>query len=146
MKQIVIEYFDDNDNALTFKKTLYRPKGKISRKKLPMLLDFMTKLQESNVDINDTEDVNRMIMVIKKIWGENQFEEELVPFVLQMYSPEEQKILNEQLTSLEILEPFMEAAQWTMEQAFSKPEVKEALKKSKAETATRSKETVVEAE
>ena len=115
-------------------KRLAVPKGRQARKTMPKLLNFMAALSDKG-DVFDAanENLGGMVDLIETIWDYDNFEEELVPFALQMTSAEEQQLLENEFTLIEIMEAFMVAAQYLIESSLNKPEVQEALKKSKPE-------------
>lgn len=130
--KLELTYVDDNDNTIVYKKVLKRPKGRAARKSLPLLLDFMEKLQATGTSFND-DDPAQMISLIKSIWNYQQFEEELIPLVLQFNTDKERKLLDEEFTVIELLEPFFEAVSWTIQESLNKEGVQTALGKSKGE-------------
>lgn len=126
----VIIIAEGTDHEYT--KKLKVPKGRVARKTMPALLDFMATLsdKEDVLDAN-SQNMSGMVTLISDIWDYDNFEEELVPFALQMLTSEEQELLANEFTLIEIMEAFMVAAQYLIESSLSKPEVQEALKKSK---------------
>lgn len=118
-----------------YTKILKIPKGREARQKLPMLLEFMNKIQELGGDEGEdaAQDFGRISKMVSTTWGFDQFEEELLPFALQMTSNKERKLLEEEFTLFEILQAFMQAAQYNIFSSISGEEVELALKKSKEE-------------
>ena len=115
-----------------YTKTLQVPKGRQARKTMPKLLNFMSKLADKGDVFQAAEsDLGTMVELIESIWDYDNFEEELVPFALQMTGQKEQELLENEFTLIQIMEAFMVAAQFMIEASLNKPEVQEALKKSK---------------
>lgn len=114
-------------------RTIYlnRPKGRKSREMMPKVLAFMTELSKQQTEsANDTESVSKLIL---QFWSKSEFEDELVPFVLQLDTTDGRKYLDENLTTVEMIDAFSKAAQYLIEESFQRKEVEEALGKSSAE-------------
>ena len=115
-----------------YERTIYlnRPKGRKAREMMPKVLAFMTELSKQQEDATDVESVSRLIL---QFWSKSEFEEMLVPFVLQMDTQEGRKYLDENCTLVEILDAFSKAAQYLIEESFQRKEVEEAMGKSNVE-------------
>ncbi len=72
------------------------------------------------------------IEALKSFWGNEEFEDIILPYVLQLDTPEGKKWLEEHGGPLEILEAFVKAAQYSISSTFGGDEVEEALGKSDA--------------
>lgn len=108
---------------------LQRPKGRRAREMMPKVLDFMTKL--SQVQESGSGGVSDVSKLIGAFWDYEEFEKTLVPYVLQMEDDEGRRYLNEEGTLGDILDAYIQAAQYLIEESFNRKEVQEALGKSK---------------
>ena len=115
-------------------RTIYlnRPKGRRAREMMPKVLAFMAELSKNTDDNGDT-DVEQASALVDKFWNRDEFEEVLVPFVLQMDDESGRKYLDNNCTTVEILDAFSSAASYLVEESFSRKEVEEAMGKSKEE-------------
>lgn len=113
-----------------YEKTLYidRPKGRKAREMMPKVLSFAAKLQQLRADEKDNLDA--FLMLVEAFWGQAEFEETLLPYVLGLDNDAGKKYLNENCTLVELMEAFNDAAGFLIEQSFSRPEVQAALGKS----------------
>lgn len=109
-------------------KTIYlqKPKGRKARETMPKVLTFMAELSKNT----GSNDMNTVSNLVSTLWSKSDFEDNLVPFVLQLDNPEGRRYLDENCTLVEILEAFSKAAQYLLEESFQRPEVQEALGKS----------------
>ena len=128
-------WVDDDDVVQTYTKLLKRPKGKEARKLMPTVLQFMGEMAELGASEQDLEDIDAgtllsQLGLIQKFWEDEMYEEKLFPFILQIEGAEEQRIYDDELTMIEIINSVATAAQYLIEESFSRPEVQEALKKS----------------
>lgn len=107
------------------------PQGKMARRKMPRVLDFMKKLEklQNKVD-KDADSGDRTVAFMMFLWDNPEFEESILPFTLQMESPEDLKWLEEHGLPLEIVSAFMKAAQFLVEKSLAREDVSVALKKS----------------
>lgn len=112
-----------------YEKTVYveRPKGRKAREMMPKVLSFMAKLRDLK---QDETDIDSILSLVDAFWSRTEFENELVPYVLGMDTPEGKEWLNDNGTIVEIMEAFSTAANFLIEQSFSKAEVQAALGKS----------------
>lgn len=119
-----------------YEKTVYieKPKGRKAREMMPKVLSFAAKLQQLRADEKDN--IETFLALVEAFWGQNDFEEVLLPYVLGLDNPEGRKYLNENCTLVELMEAFNVAAGFLIEQSFSKPEVQAALGKSTDEAQT----------
>jgi hypothetical protein len=117
-----------------YERTIYlnKPKGRKAREMMPKVLAFMSELSKSqdNGSVSDVEEVSNMML---KFWSKSEFEDVLVPFVLQMDTVEGKRYLDENCTTVEIIDAFSKAAQYLIEESFQRAEVEEALGKSTEE-------------
>lgn len=105
------------------------PRGRVNRKKTAELLPLLGELQEF-ADDSGAVDMKKMGAIISKLWGSEKFEDEIIPFALQM---EEDLAYLEELTMMEVFQAFMEAASYILGGEASTPEFEEAAKKSTGE-------------
>lgn len=116
-------------------RTIYlkRPKGRKAREMMPKVLAFMSDLSKVADDGGDADDIESVLSLVNKFWSAEVFENELVPFVLQMESEDDKKYLNEECTIVDIIDGFTKAAQFLIEESFQRKEVQEAMGKSTEE-------------
>lgn len=115
-------------------KTIYlkRPKGRKAREMMPKVLSFMSELS-LEADEDGNADVETVSVLIGRFWSKEEFEDTLLPFVLQMEDEEGRKYLEEECTVVDILDAFSKAASYLIEESFQRKEVEEALGKSEEE-------------
>lgn len=114
-----------------------RPKGKIARKMMPKILDFMASIKDMNSGETELESV---LNLINTFWSMEEFEEVLVPYVLGLDDEQGRQYLDENCTIIELIESFTKAANFLIEESFSKAEVQQALGKSKTEAQTEARQ------
>jgi len=117
-------------------KTIYleNPKGKMARKIIPKVLDFMDKLQKSQEEGDqEAETLAGIVRMLNVFWDEDEFEEVIAPFVLQLNTPEGRKYLEENVTVGEMISAFTQAANYLIEASFGREDVQEAVGKSAVE-------------
>jgi hypothetical protein len=114
-----------------------RPKGKNARRFMPEVVAFVRDLRETlarRLDERDYEsdevDLDMVMDMINTFWETDKFENEILPFALNLDTPEGRKFLEENGTQGEVMEAFLEAARWLVTNSFGRPEVQEALGKS----------------
>lgn len=105
------------------------PVGRAARKKTAKLLPLLGKLDFGEGEKNF--DLTKVANVIGTLWSSDEFEDELVPFVLDMEDQDGQDYL-EKLTLMEVLEAFMEATGIIMGGS-QQEDFQEAVKKSTGE-------------
>jgi hypothetical protein len=106
------------------------PAGRENRKKTAQLLPFIVEIERLRPKEGEAN-LAAMAEMIESIWGENsdKFEEEILPFALQMDLQKDQKYLDK-LTLMEVFEAFLSAAMFIVSGGRT-DEAVEALKKSK---------------
>lgn len=109
---------------------IVRPKGKLARKMMPKVLGVVAKMRELNVS---EDNFDASMQLINTFWGVDEFENEILPYVLNLDTEEGRQYLDENCTLGEILSAFNEAAGFLLEETFGSPEVQEALGKSQEE-------------
>lgn len=131
VNKIVLAWVDEDGQTHEYIKRLKRPKGRFARIMLPRVLKFVSQLAEHESKLDDTTDIFSQMELIEQFFtAEN---EELFPFVLQLDTDEEKRILEEELSPGETLRAVSEAAGYIISESFSRPEVEAALKKSDGE-------------
>jgi hypothetical protein len=113
------------------------PAGRENRKKTAQLLPFIVDIErlrpQKDEDGEGESQVNlaAMAAMIDSLWGENsdKFEDEILPFALQMDLQKDQKYLDK-LTLMEAFEAFLTASMFHISGGRT-DEAVEALKKSK---------------
>lgn len=136
------DYEDENPviNKVTlapkteFEKTILLrvPRGKQARKQTAELIPFLAGLDAFNTEDTEKISFKQFGEAVDTLWGEDQFEDEIVPFVFDFKTPKEKKYL-ENLTLMEMFEGFMKAATYVLTGGASDEAFEEARSKSRGE-------------
>src|SRR4030067_1899429 len=129
--KIVFTWVDDSREPHEYVKHLRRPKGRQARLNLPKITAFLGKIAELQERIEKQSKkgasvADNMAMIESFFTPEN---EQLFPFILQMETEDELRILNEELTAIEVIEAVSKAATYIVEESLNRSEVQQALKK-----------------
>lgn len=119
-----------------YERTVYltKPKGRKAREIMATVLEFMNKLQKTQASGDaDQNSLMGIITLLNVFWTGSEFEDVIAPFVLQLDNPEGRKYLDEQVSTGEMLNSFIKAAEYLIESSFGQAEVQEALGKSNDE-------------
>ncbi len=135
--KIVLVWVDDDGNSHEHAKLLKRPKGKPAREFMPKVLGFLSEIgdYQTELDKNQDDSLSGQTEMITRF----QKYEDLFPFILQLQDgdkvtdEEGMRILNEELTTVELMEPVFKAAEYIVSESLHRPEVEQALKKSDGE-------------
>lgn len=114
----------------TYEKRLRPPKGRLARQMMPRVLRFMGEVADITEGQKSIPGLTGQLGVIEKFWTDPAYENELFPFILQLETDEERRIVDEELTMVEIIQSITEAAQYLISESFQRKDVQEALKKS----------------
>lgn len=125
MKELIIGEGTEYERRII----LPKPRGRRAREMMPKLTSFMKSVTASE-GADDTD----ILETIQRFWDQSEFEDVLVPYVLGLEDPEGREYLNEECTTVDILNAFMEAATHIIMSSSNRPEVVEALKKSNEES------------
>lgn len=101
------------------------PEGKAGREKTVRLLPLMAHLQQFD---GKEIDLALLSSVIGQLWSKDDFEDEILPFVLGMESANDRAYLDEHLGLIEAFDVFARAASYVMSGGM-REEVQAALKK-----------------
>lgn len=112
-----------------YEKVVYlnKPKGRAAREMMPKVLKFMNGL--ASVQKSEAGGLSEVVDIISAFWDYKEFEDVLVPYVLQLNDPKGREYLDTECTSADILDAFTKAAQFLIDESFNKKEVQEALGK-----------------
>lgn len=120
---------------------LERPKGRENRVKVAKIMPFVTRfeefVEESDDDLSDIQRRRRnarFMTVMAEVWAEPNFEEEIVPFVLNLDDEPGRRYL-ENLEFTDLMGPVMKAMMYVTSRE-NTPALQESLKKSEGEVET----------
>jgi len=132
------------------------PKGKKWRKMSPKLMQFVLMFSENSRKLSEPEpefveagDIItpdgkispeeeakknlEMVKAIGSLWDEDEFENDYLPAVFGLDTPDGRKYLENEGTMMDMVEPFLTAASMIMAAAMGGEDVQTALKNSQAD-------------